>query len=176
MHPHPLCLAVAALLASVATPAWADELASSDVNTLDRLNVSHQRAVPFAGGNMDLVRSENDAQGYVILGRDKIEQSGATNVEDPLRQQLSMSSSFSSSSNNAGGFGGASSKISLRGLPASQTLVLINGRRAAGVAAVATARAATSQISMASLWLQSSASKCCLHPPRPSMAEERWAG
>lgn len=82
---------------------------------------------------MDLVRSENDAQGYVILGRDKIEQSGATNVEDLLRQQLSMSSSFSSSSNNAGGFGGASSKISLRGLPASQTLVLINGRRAAGV-------------------------------------------
>lgn len=101
--------------------------------TLDRINVHGQRIRAYADGNMDLPRHQDDAQPYQILERQQIEQSGATTVEDFLRQQLTSSTAFSSSDVSPGGFDGSSSKISLRGLGANQTLVLVNGRRVAGV-------------------------------------------
>jgi len=84
-------------------------------------------------GNMDLLRTEYDVQPYSIIGREWIESSGASTVEELLSQQLTMSTQFSSSAQNATGYGGSASSFALRGLSASETLVLINGRRVAGV-------------------------------------------
>ncbi|MEN0037851.1 MAG: TonB-dependent receptor [Cellvibrio sp.] len=89
-------------------------------------------ATPYESGNTDIPRTEDDVQPYKIIDRDVIERSGATSVEELLQQQLTMSTSAPSES-GADGFGGGASKINLRGLGANQTLVLINGRRAAGV-------------------------------------------
>jgi len=87
---------------------------------------------PYESGNTDIPRTEDDVQPYKIIERDVIERSGATSVEELLQQQLTMSASTPSES-GADGFSGGASKINLRGLGASQTLVLINGRRTAGV-------------------------------------------
>jgi len=84
-------------------------------------------------GNIDLLRTEYDVQPYQIIGRDEISRSGATTVEDLLRQELTMSTSYYSSGQDSMGYAGSASSISLRGLTASETLVLINGRRVAGV-------------------------------------------
>ncbi|MDR0702027.1 MAG: TonB-dependent receptor plug domain-containing protein, partial [Azoarcus sp.] len=82
-------------------------------------------------GNTDIIRSEVDVQPYTIIERQEIENSGATTVEELLKQTLSMSTSVATET--ASGWTGSSSQINLRGLGASQTLVLINGRRGAGV-------------------------------------------
>jgi len=126
-----LCAPAIALANNATLPDLGDDAA---VRTLDRLEVhgEHLEKVAFKG-NMDLPRSENDVQPYTIIGRERIERSGATTIEDLLRQQLTMSTGFASSDGNAGGFSGSSSQISLRGMGASQTLVLVNGRRVAGV-------------------------------------------
>jgi len=111
----------------------ADEIAS-EVMTLAAFEVSGDRVERTAyEGNMDLLRTEYDVQPYSIIGRDTIVRSGATTVEDLLSQQLTMSTSFSSSAQSATGGRGSASSFSLRGLSASETLVLINGRRVAGV-------------------------------------------
>lgn len=88
--------------------------------------------VPYESGNTDIPRTENDVQPYKLIERDVIERSGATSVEELLRQQLTMSTAAPTET-GADGFSGGASKINLRGLGASQTLVLINGRRVAGV-------------------------------------------
>lgn len=84
--------------------------------------------------NMDIPRSHDDAQPYVIFDRPTIERSGATNIQDLLRQKLPM--------NTQGGVstqGGSDNRslINLRGLGTNQTLILIDGRRA--VSTVSTA-------------------------------------
>jgi len=129
----PIAIALA-LCAPAAAESEFDAIDDNAVHTLDRLEVHGEQLEQVAfKGNMDLARSENDAQPYTIIGRDRIERSGATSIEDLLRQQLTMSTGFASSDGNAGGFSGSSSQISLRGMGASQTLVLVNGRRVAGV-------------------------------------------
>ncbi|MBL8268010.1 TonB-dependent receptor [Steroidobacter sp.] len=81
--------------------------------------------------NMDIVRTEDDAQAYYIFDSGVIEQSGAVNVEDFLKRGLSMNTAALSSSQVAANFRGSQSSINLRGLGDNQTLVLINGRRTA---------------------------------------------
>jgi len=111
----------------------ADEIAN-EVLTLAAFEVSGDRVERTAyEGNMDLLRTEYDVQPYSIIGRDTITRSGATTVEDLLSQQLTMSTQFSSSGQNATGYGGSASNFSLRGMSTSETLILINGRRVAGV-------------------------------------------
>lgn len=84
-------------------------------------------AAPYQSGNTDIARSIDDAQPYTVIDRDVIERSGATSVEELLQKQLTMSAStVSSSEAGADGFSGGASKINLRGLGASQTLVLID--------------------------------------------------
>jgi len=128
-----VCVALALAAPSLVLADNSPDPAKNPAKTLDTIQVQAQRATAFTGGNMDLVRTEDDAQPYTIINREKIERSGATSVEDLLRQQMTMSTSFASSDNAAGGWTGGSSQFSLRGLDASQTLVLINGRRVAGV-------------------------------------------
>jgi outer membrane receptor protein involved in Fe transport len=85
----------------------------------------------YSPGNTDIIRTEVDAQPYTIIDREKIENSGATSVEELLRQTMTMGTSVPN--DTASGWTGSSSQIDLRGLGATHTLVLVNGRRGAGV-------------------------------------------
>lgn len=87
---------------------------------------------PFTDANVDIVRTMNDAQPYYIFKGETIQQSGAANVEDFIRQRLTMDTQANSVTQAGGAvFPATASLISLRGLGSKQTLILINGRRAA---------------------------------------------
>jgi len=94
------------------------------------------------GGNVDIPRTVDDVQPYYIFDSETITNSGVTSVEDFLRQRLSMNAVYQSNSqvygsplnNNPGQpAGGTTSSINLRGLGANETLILVDGRRMAGV-------------------------------------------
>jgi iron complex outermembrane receptor protein len=120
--------------------------AKKEVETLAAVEVSADKLKPFSTANVDLPRTVDDAKPYYQFSADTIAQSGAVNLEDFLRQRLTMVSSSQAASQNApnNGFYGDSTVISLRGLGGSggpvviggggsaQTLILVNGRRMAG--------------------------------------------
>lgn len=83
--------------------------------------------------NMDKPRSRDDAQPYVVFDRGVIETSGATNLEDFLKNRLPMETTVTSESqaNQTSQFG-ARSSVNLRGLGTNQTLILVDGHRMAG--------------------------------------------
>lgn len=82
--------------------------------------------------NMDIERTRDDAQPYVVFDRETIERSGATNVEDFLKQRLTMNTQAATASQSTtGNITGNSSAINLRGLGTNQTLILIDGHRIA---------------------------------------------
>lgn len=82
--------------------------------------------------NADVRRSEDDAQPYVVFGRDDLERSDATNLNDFLTDRLPMNTSTASPLQNATGFGGNTSRVQLRSFGSSQTLILVDGRRLGG--------------------------------------------
>ena len=82
--------------------------------------------------NMDLKRSTDDAQPYVIFERQAIEDSGAATVDELLKQRLTMNTQ-GISGRQGGGAPGGLSEVNLRGLGANQTLILVDGHRVAGV-------------------------------------------
>lgn len=84
--------------------------------------------------NTDIRRTRDDAQPYVVFDRTFISQSGATSVNDFLRQRLPMNTTALSGAQRSS-VAGNRSEINLRGLGSNQTLILIDGRRAAGVSA-----------------------------------------
>lgn len=78
--------------------------------------------------NTDIERTRDDAQPYVVFHRETIERSGATSVDDFLKQRLPMNTT--AVSENQGAFNrGNRSQINLRGLGTAQTLILVDGRR-----------------------------------------------
>lgn len=86
----------------------------------------------FAGKtlNMDIQRTRDDVQPYVVYNAEAIERSGATSLEDFFRAQLPMNAVIDgTNSQTAGNFLGATSEVNLRGLGANQTLILVDGRR-----------------------------------------------
>jgi len=99
---------------------------------LDPYEVSSNRLQPYQSANVDLPRTINDAQQYLVFERRAIEQSGATSVEAFLRQRLTMDST--ESPNNYGPNNSNFSSFNLRGLGTDHTLVLIDGRRPADYA------------------------------------------
>lgn len=82
--------------------------------------------------NTDIERTRDDTQPYIVFDREKIEQSGAINLEDFLKKKLTANTTERTSSQVARLSSGSSSEINLRGLGANQTLVLIDGHRAVG--------------------------------------------
>lgn len=84
--------------------------------------------------NIDIRRSEDDAQPYVVFNREDIEASQATNVEEFLRSRLPQNAGFGGAQAQATGNGKPFSSFNLRGLGANQTLILVNGRRMANLA------------------------------------------
>ena len=83
--------------------------------------------------NMDIRRTRDDIQPYVTFSRDDINQTGATNVEDFLKQRLTMNTVSGTRAQDTGsGILGIGSAVNLRGLGANRTLILIDGRRSNG--------------------------------------------
>lgn len=78
--------------------------------------------------NMDIRRTPDDVQPYVVLDRETIERSGSQNLDDLLKQRLPMNTVARSASQTAG-TAGAISSVNLRGLGANQTLILVDGHR-----------------------------------------------
>src|SRR5207237_8614471 len=85
--------------------------------------------------NIDIRRTQNDAQPYVVFNSKDIERSGAATAEEFLKQRLTANSVTETASQGfdtpLGLNGGGASAINLRGLGANETLVLIDGRRVA---------------------------------------------
>jgi iron complex outermembrane recepter protein len=106
-------------------------------DTADVLVESQQpKEKPFSGMNVDIPRTIDDVQPYTIFDSETIEQSGATNIEDFLKQRLTMNTVAQTNSQVIGGnasSGGNTSTINLRGLGTNETLILVDGRRMAGV-------------------------------------------
>lgn len=110
----------------------ADETAPGEkVTQLDTFEVFARKTL-----NMDVVRTKNDPQAYYIFEAQELAQSGATSVEEFLKQRLTMNTTFQSNSQKQSGStasSGATSSVNLRGLGANQTLILIDGRRTSSV-------------------------------------------
>jgi outer membrane receptor protein involved in Fe transport len=110
---------------------------------LDPFSVEGRREKPFTTANVDVPRTVNDVQPYYIFDSKAIDRSGALNVEDLLKQQLTMNTAVQSNSQNPGAptspnTSGNTSDINLRGLGTDSTLILVNGRRVAGVGTTGT--------------------------------------
>jgi outer membrane receptor protein involved in Fe transport len=91
-----------------------------------------------AGGNVDIARTIDDAQPYYIFDSATIEDSGALNIEDFLKQRLTMNTVVQTNNQIYGpvlGHNGVAtplgntSSIDLRGLGTGETLILVDGHR-----------------------------------------------
>lgn len=105
-----------------------------DVVKLDTFEVFGRKTL-----NMDIQRTRDDVQPYIVFPRDIIASSSASTVEEFLQQRLTAITT-PSVSNQTGVSGPAFgvSRIDLRGLGADETLILIDGRRTSGYAAAGT--------------------------------------
>lgn len=108
------------------------------VPVLPSISIKAQQEIkPLKDGNMDIPRTENDIQPYTIISSEEIKNTGATNVSDLISKLLPQATSIPNESGS--GFTATSSQINLRGLGANHTLILINGRRTAGMGSRGTA-------------------------------------
>lgn len=82
--------------------------------------------------NVDIPRSRDEIYPYVVFQREQIAESGATNLEDFFKTRLPMNTTGVLTS-QVGTPNGDQSSVNLRGLGTNQTLILIDGRRIAGV-------------------------------------------
>lgn len=106
----------------------ADSGVAAEVIKLDTFEVFGRKTL-----NMDIRRTRDDIQPYVTFSREEITQTGATNVEDFLKQRLTMNTVSGTRAQDTGsGILGIGSAVNLRGLGANRTLILIDGRRSNG--------------------------------------------
>jgi len=75
--------------------------------------------------NLDIERTADDAQPYVVFSRQDIQRSGATSLEDFFRNNLGADNTVANSTQ----LRQSQSVINLRGLGAVNTLILVDGRR-----------------------------------------------
>ena len=131
--------AIAQTAPKPATPAApAPAAAREGVSVLAEFKVFDKKPVPFTDANMDIPRGVNDVQAYYIISAEEIEGSGKVDLEELLKDNLTQNTVSESNAqidpNGLTNQLGATSSINLRGLGASQTLILINGQRAANFA------------------------------------------
>jgi iron complex outermembrane receptor protein len=84
--------------------------------------------------NVDIRRTADDPQPYIVFDSRDIQRSGAANFEYFLKQRLTANAT--SSTRSQSGFSqslGTTSAINLRGLGANETLILVDGRRRSGI-------------------------------------------
>ena len=114
--------------------AKAKELAG-DIAAADGIDANGRAAIPDIlvlgkrdwNLNLDIPRTPNDAQPYIVYSREEIQRSGATSLEDFFRDFLgannngAISTQITTTKNQ--------SQINLRGLGTAGTLILVDGRR-----------------------------------------------
>lgn len=84
--------------------------------------------------NSDIQRTENDIRPYKVWSSRDIERAHPTDVNDLLRVGATGNAQILSAAQDPSGMAGSNrSEVNLRGLGSSQTLVLIDGRRLAGL-------------------------------------------
>ncbi|MDY4295114.1 MULTISPECIES: TonB-dependent receptor [unclassified Xanthomonas] len=113
-----LCASVAGVLAALAGPA---ALAQEAATNLDRITVT--------GSNIPRTDTETPSPVQVVT-RQEIDRTGKTSLAEYL-QTLTADGAGSIPKTFGNGFAGGGAGISLRGLGAGSTLVLLNGRRMA---------------------------------------------
>jgi len=107
-----------ALLASLFTSQALAQTTSPDAATLDAVTVTGSR----------LIRSDLSAPSpTTVVGREDIAVSGSATIENVLNEFPQLAGGNTSSVNNGGGSGILT--VNLRGLGATRTLTLVNGRR-----------------------------------------------
>lgn len=79
--------------------------------------------------NMDIRRTENDVQPYVVFEAEDIKRSMAVDLSDFFKTRLPMNATALTNDQNPGVTNGNQSTIDLRGLGINQTLILVNGRQ-----------------------------------------------
>ena len=102
------------------------------VTELGRFEVNDTKPKAFSDRNVDIPRGIDDVQAYYIFDSASIDRSGATNIEDYLKQQLTMNTVALTNSQASNGLVapfGNTSTVNLRGLGTDKTLILLDGRR-----------------------------------------------
>jgi iron complex outermembrane recepter protein len=84
--------------------------------------------------NTDVARDPDDPQPFLVLDRAFIERSGATDLEELFRDRLTASTAFGSDIQSSQGLGNYVA-ANLRGLGSDETLILVDGRPLAQIAA-----------------------------------------
>ena len=100
---------------------------NEEVVRLDRFEVMGSKLL-----NMDKPRSRDDAQPYVVFDRTVIDNSGATNLDDLLKNRLPQETSVRAESSFTFSPFATRSNVNLRGLGTNQTLILVDGHRISG--------------------------------------------
>jgi iron complex outermembrane receptor protein len=110
--------------------------AAADDESVDaaQVGVAEILVVGSRSQNVDIRRSEDDPQPYIVFDSDDIERSGATSLEQFLQQQLTAATNVINNGAGGGIAGPSFSRITLRGLSSSETLILIDGHRASSPA------------------------------------------
>jgi len=114
-------------------------LKDAPVERLPAFQVYGAKSKPYTDTNIDLPRGVDDVQPYYIIDWQSIQQSGASNVSELLKQRLTMDTTALLNSQSVGASAqhqntlGNTSSVNLRGLGSDKTLVLVNGRRLAGL-------------------------------------------
>jgi iron complex outermembrane recepter protein len=75
--------------------------------------------------NLDIKRTQDDAQPYIVFSKEQIARSGATNLDDFFKNFLNANNAGSTSTQT----GNSQSFVNLRGLGSAGTLILVDGRR-----------------------------------------------
>jgi len=78
--------------------------------------------------NTDIPRGKDEAQPYTVFSREEIKRSGASNLEDFLRDNLGAATNVRTSA-QGGGQTVRDSVVNLRGVGLNGTLILVDGRR-----------------------------------------------
>lgn len=117
----------------IVRPVDARRPASTSAASGDFTEISEILVVGSRSLNVDVRRSEDGAQPYVIFDREEIAASQATTVEEFLRTRLPQNAGYAGSKSQTTGVGQPYSSFNLRGLGANQTLILVNGRRLANM-------------------------------------------
>jgi outer membrane receptor protein involved in Fe transport len=77
--------------------------------------------------NLDIPRTSDDAQPYIVFTHDQIAKSGATSLDDFFRDRLGVNNTATTSLQNRSSR--SQSLVNLRGLGPGATLILVDGRR-----------------------------------------------
>ena len=117
---------------AVSAPAWAQE---QDAPTVKPVTQPSDEATDIVVTGSRIARPDLQASVPVVsVSAERIQDTGASNIQDVLATLPSVGQNLSRTSSNFANTGNGAATVNLRNLGASRTLVLINGRRSLGLA------------------------------------------